>query len=187
MNSLRHSSHPLPQRRFPLAGAAFSPNSEVGEHARPRAWLAAPSRPASATRTGARASGKFQARGVFREGAENCARGGRAPHFSSEFSSPSEKRFPKSESSFPLTDLGFPPLENQFPMSGNRFPPPEKPFPHTENGFPEGENAFPMSENAFPMSEIAFPTWGNGFPTWVFRAIPGHFRAPEGENPVTAS
>ena len=63
----------------------LSPNSEVPGARPPRAWLDAPSRPAFSARDRFPAGAQFPAAGVFREGAENSARGGRAPLSISEF------------------------------------------------------------------------------------------------------
>ena len=59
--------------------------SKVREARPPRAWLDAPSRPASSARDGFHASAQSSAPGIFREGAENSARGGRAPTSIPEF------------------------------------------------------------------------------------------------------
>ncbi len=65
--------------------AGLNPNSEVRGARPPRAWLDAPSRPAFSARDGFPAGAQFPAAGVFREGAENRARGGRARLSISEF------------------------------------------------------------------------------------------------------
>jgi hypothetical protein len=75
----------------------LNPNSGVGDHARPRALLDAPSRPASGVTRCEEVDGEFRTTEVFREGSplsgqqlyssdsENNARGGRAPNLTSEF------------------------------------------------------------------------------------------------------
>ena len=67
------------------AGGRLKLNSEVRGARPPRASLAAPSRPAFSAHDRFHASAQFSATDVFREGAENCARGGRAPLCISEF------------------------------------------------------------------------------------------------------
>ena len=85
----------VPKPGLPTAGLAtcatpseterFMPNSEVGEHTRPRVWLDAPRVQPLCARTPPKLSGLFRACEVFREGAENGTRGACAPHPTSEF------------------------------------------------------------------------------------------------------
>ena len=63
----------------------MNPIAEVRGARPPRAWLDAPSRPAFSACGEFTTSAQLSATGVFREGAENCARGGRAPLSISEF------------------------------------------------------------------------------------------------------
>jgi hypothetical protein len=62
----------------------MNPIAEVRGARPPRAWLDAPSRPALSAGGGFQTGAQFPAAGVFREGAENSARGGRAPFSTSE-------------------------------------------------------------------------------------------------------
>ena len=64
---------------------ASKPNPEVRGARPPRAWLDAPSRPAFSACDAFAPSAQFLAARVFCEGAENSARGGRAPLSISEF------------------------------------------------------------------------------------------------------
>jgi hypothetical protein len=71
------------QKRMVAHG--FSPNTEAGEHARPRALPDAPRGQPLCARQLSKPPEHLRAPDVFREGAENCARGGRAPVLISEF------------------------------------------------------------------------------------------------------
>ncbi len=64
---------------------AFIPNSEVEENARPGGRGRHPRRQPFGRATVRAGSGRFSASEVFREGAENGARGGRAPGSGAEF------------------------------------------------------------------------------------------------------
>ena len=81
---------PLAERGVHAASASYcqtrlKPNAELRGARPPRASLDAPSRPAFSGCDGFSACAQFPAVGVFREGAENSARGGRAPLSISEF------------------------------------------------------------------------------------------------------
>ena len=63
----------------------MNPNSEAGEHTRPRVWLDAPRVQHAAPPAVPRRPELFHTHRVFREGAENCTRGGCAPPPTSDF------------------------------------------------------------------------------------------------------
>ena len=81
----RQLNREVSRKQFPISRCRLIPNSEVRGARPPRALLDAPSRPAFSARRGFPASAQFPAAGVFREGAENSARGGRTPTSISEF------------------------------------------------------------------------------------------------------
>ena len=89
--------------------------SEVRGARPPRAWLDAPSRPASSACRGFPASAQSSVTGVFREGAEISARGGRAPLFHSGFRLNFAGQFPPATEpsakprhfGFRISDFGF--------------------------------------------------------------------------------
>ena len=74
--------------RLECAAATFfallNPNSEIGEHTRPRVWLDEPRGQPLCARPLPKHPEPFRACEVFREGAENSTRGACAPHSTSE-------------------------------------------------------------------------------------------------------
>jgi len=68
-----------------MSPVRFSAKNEVGEHTRPRVSLDAPRVQPDCACCGTGSAALFRAAKVFREGAENCTRGGCAPHPTSVF------------------------------------------------------------------------------------------------------